>query len=305
MNKDLISIIIPVYNTEKYLEQCINSAINQTYTNTEILIINDGSTDDSEKIILKYVNKDKRIKYFKKEKTGCGDTRNHGINNSKGNYIYFMDSDDYIDKTLIEKLHDNIKPNDSFCGFVDIYMDFDGEIRHYERNLEDQIYLKLPSVCTRLYNKKFIDEANIRFSDAIIGEDLEFNCKLILHNNNCTYIKEALYYYRVHNTSTFHNKKTDKLAILKAINNIEEYAKTNNKKEQFYEYLEFINICHILRAIKNIISQDNFDKSDVEKALNYLNKNYPKWEDNNNIKGFYENDYKKIKQMLIEKNLLN
>ena len=97
-----LSIIVPVYNTEKYLRRCLNSIKN--LKNTEIVIINDGSTDESEKIIQDYINEQKNVVYYKKDNTGIADTRNFGIEKAKGDYILFLDSDDYIDATLLKNL---------------------------------------------------------------------------------------------------------------------------------------------------------------------------------------------------------
>ncbi len=101
---DLVSIIVPVYNVEKYIEKCILSIINQTYTNLEIIIVNDGSLDHSENIIKEYISKDNRIKYIKRENGGLGAARNTGIENATGKYIAFVDSDDWIDPEMYSVL---------------------------------------------------------------------------------------------------------------------------------------------------------------------------------------------------------
>lgn len=118
MKYDLISVIIPVYNNENYFERCIKSVIEQTYFNTEIIIINDCSIDNVENIILKYKELDKRIKYYKNTKNeGVGYTRNCGISKFTGKYIYFLDSDDYIENNCLEILYKNIKENDNFSSW--------------------------------------------------------------------------------------------------------------------------------------------------------------------------------------------
>lgn len=118
MKYDLISVIIPVYNNENYFERCIKSVIEQTYNNIEIIIINDYSIDNVESIILKYKELDKRIKYYKNTKNeGVGYTRNFGISKFTGKYIYFLDSDDYIENNCLEILYKNIKENDNFSSW--------------------------------------------------------------------------------------------------------------------------------------------------------------------------------------------
>ena len=103
-----VSVIVPVYNVEKYLRQCLDSILQQTYQNLEILIINDGSTDGSDAICREYLEKDERISYFAKENTGISDTRNVGIRQATGEYVTFVDSDDWIEKTYIEELYDKL-----------------------------------------------------------------------------------------------------------------------------------------------------------------------------------------------------
>ena len=105
-----ISIIVPAYNAEKYIEKCIESLIHQTKEELEFIIVNDGSTDHTEEIVKKY--KDKRIKYFKNKNQGIGKTRNFGIEKAKSNYIMFLDSDDYLEKRACEVMYNKAVQND-------------------------------------------------------------------------------------------------------------------------------------------------------------------------------------------------
>lgn len=115
----MISVIIPIYNTESYLEQCIQSVINQTYKDLEIILINDGSTDNSGLICQKWKEQDPRIRYIKKENEGQGIARNLGIIRATGEYIIFVDSDDYLDKNLISKVYHYIsEQNADICVYA-------------------------------------------------------------------------------------------------------------------------------------------------------------------------------------------
>ena len=119
---ELISIIVPIYNVEKYLEKCINSIINQTYKNLEIILVNDGSKDSSKDICEKFLKIDNRIIVVHKENEGLSEARNVGINIAKGKYIGFIDSDDYIEADMFERLYNNIKKNNadiSICNIVE------------------------------------------------------------------------------------------------------------------------------------------------------------------------------------------
>ena len=108
MRNELISIIVPIYNVEKYLRQCLDSIMNQTYRNFECLLINDGSSDNSEDICREYVSKDSRFRYFEKENGGVSSARNLGIEHSKGEYITFIDSDDWVDSDYLEVLYNSL-----------------------------------------------------------------------------------------------------------------------------------------------------------------------------------------------------
>ena len=106
------SIIVPVYNVEKYLEDCLDSILKQTYDDFEVIVVNDGSTDNSQKVIDNYAKRDNRIKAFKKKNGGVSDARNYGISKAKGEYFIFVDSDDTINDKLLEKLDKEIKKYD-------------------------------------------------------------------------------------------------------------------------------------------------------------------------------------------------
>ncbi len=118
MNSELISIIVPIYNVEKYLRQCLDSIQNQTYQNFECLLINDGSPDNSADICREYVEKDSRFKYFEKENGGLSDARNYGTRQSKGSYLTFVDSDDWLEHDALDRLYGALRK-----GNADISID--------------------------------------------------------------------------------------------------------------------------------------------------------------------------------------
>ena len=121
-----ISIIVPIYNASKYLNKCIDSLINQTFDDIEIILINDGSIDDSEVIIKSY--NDKRIRYFKNKNQGIGKTRNFGIDKAKGEYLMFVDSDDYISFDACYKFFSFMSDNNLDLAVSDFYKDIDGKL---------------------------------------------------------------------------------------------------------------------------------------------------------------------------------
>ena len=219
-SKALISIIVPIYNVEKYLRQCLDSVLNQTYQNFECLLINDGSPDNSAGICKEYVDKDARFHYFEKENGGLASARNLGIKYSKGKYITFIDSDDWVDLDYLEVLHSKIKEyNTDFV--ISSYKKFDMDEDCFYLHIWDQDYYEriwtsqelltqLPNLENydgsytvswgKLFKRSIFDE--ILFNEQRkFGEDFECSFKLYLSMTSCLYIHKALYNYRLHSES--------------------------------------------------------------------------------------------------------
>ena len=185
----LVSIIVPVYNSEEYIDRCLDSLINQTYKNIEIVLIDDGSKDKSLEKISLYVNKDKRVKVFEKENGGSSSARNYGIDNCKGKYILFVDIDDYVELNIVEKMVNKININHDcivFSNNDEIYSDR-VEYRKLFSHIEDKSKIdktiamreiasgRAGLVCCKLVPKSILDKFNIRFNENIkIGEDQIF-----------------------------------------------------------------------------------------------------------------------------------
>lgn len=212
---ELITVIINVYNGEKYIKKCLDSIINQTYKNLEILIINDGSTDDTLKICKSY--KDKRIKIITTENQGLSLSRNTGIDNSKGEYLYFIDVDDYIELDTIEYLYSLIKKYNlemSTCKSIDIYdnrinkknYEEKAEILSKEKMLEKNL-LSIDNTITiwnKLMSKRLFND--IRFENRVVN-DLAVTYKLILLNDKIVFGNQIKYYYVRNNDSISIKKK--------------------------------------------------------------------------------------------------
>ena len=138
---ELISVIVPVYNVENYLEKCLYSLLNQTYSNIQIVLIDDGSTDKSGKICDSYLEKDKRIVVYHTSNRGVSSARNLGLANSKGKYIYFLDPDDYLEVDALEKLHDHIEKFATDlvqCSYYKNYLDKKSEVVHSRAEISKQ-----------------------------------------------------------------------------------------------------------------------------------------------------------------------
>ena len=240
MNNELISIIVPIYNTEKYLHQCLDSILNQTYTNFEVLLVNDGSTDSSGIICQEYVERDSRFRYFEKDNGGVASARNLGLEHSEGTYITFIDSDDWVEQNYLDVLYTALKENDTDVA-ISTYKRFaqDGVfyLRSYSR--EDDEFLNLGtrsrdsfleilprlgeldhsfySISSKLIKRKII--GNLLFDEQVsYAEDLNFFFHLYLGVESVVYVRDYTYIYRTHDASTSQNVNE-----LKALQELEIY----------------------------------------------------------------------------------
>ena len=239
-----ISVIIPVYNVETYLRECLNSVINQSYTNLEIICINDGSTDNSLKILEEYAKKDKRFVIINQENQGQGIARNLGIKASRGNYIFFLDSDDYILSGTLEKLHKKIMEtkSDIVSTQTEVFSEEETpEIQerlrkikkwfnnfvaeNYQMNYQNFInnieYLNC-TVWGKLYTSSFLKNNNILFIDKNVkNEDEGFWYKVCSCYPKVTYIQDIGIMYRIRSSSTM-SKCTERIIVSNLKENIKD-----------------------------------------------------------------------------------
>ena len=212
-SQPLISIIVPVYNVESYLRMCLDSIEHQTYSNIEVLLINDGSPDSSGEICQEYVARDSRFRYFEKENGGLSDARNYGIERSNGMYLTFVDSDDWLSLTYVEDLYQAAIRNDAdtVVSHYTIYNESDRNYYvhiwddYYEKNYTgEELVLELPSLELNgyvyitswgiLFKKELFN--NIRFPKGKVIEDSRTNYKLFFRSNKVAYIHKEIYYHR-------------------------------------------------------------------------------------------------------------
>lgn len=261
-----VSVIIPVYNVEKYLEQCLDSVINQTLKDIEIICVNDGSTDNSKNILEKYAQKDSRIKILTQENKGQGAARNRGIKEATGKYLYFVDSDDWLVNNALEKLFNHITKTNAdicVCGLI-FYDQTDNSYRprkvysisDFTNNEEDictykdfsKIIFTQVEVSLKMYDSEFFRKNNLFFAEGVFFEDVITHTKAMILAQRVTFLGEHLYYYRkAREGSTMSTAKND-LRVLHAlifIKETEKFLKENNLyKELEEEFLGFV-----LRAI--------------------------------------------------------
>ena len=292
-----LSIIVPVYNVEAYLDKCLDSLVNQTMKDYEIIIVNDGSTDNSEDIIFKYKEKyEDLIKYISIPNNGVGNARNVGITLAKGEYITFLDSDDYVDinayKTLYEKIIDGydmvmsgyyIVRNNKLIKKSCKEIEFEDSII----NKPEMIYDTLPYCWAYMYKKELIESNNIKFSDHKIFEDLLFTYKCIKCAKKIGKVNAPLIYY-VDRSDSVTFKFTNKFfSIFEVIDELDKYYDNCIDKK----YITFLALRHtFIRFNTKVSIKDNKIKKEfIDKTFKYLNNKDSNWKSNY----FFKKGYKK------------
>jgi glycosyltransferase involved in cell wall biosynthesis len=219
------SIIIPVYNVESYLRDCLDSVLAQTCADWEAVCVNDGSTDRSLTLLKEYAAKDKRIRIVDQANGGLSAARNAGIKVAHGEYIFLLDSDDWIVQDALERLDKHINGQDLICFSGQKYMEADKTYREPDKlqpatytsgmdyyNANALLSRDFPFVCTvlRIYRRAFLEENNLRFTEGIYHEDNMFTPFVCYHAQKVTVIPDSLYIYRIRPQSimtTFNSKR--------------------------------------------------------------------------------------------------
>ncbi|MFF3023905.1 glycosyltransferase family 2 protein [Gottfriedia sp. NPDC057948] len=310
-----VSIIVPIYNVEKYLTRCLDSLINQTYTNIEIILINDGSLDKSDEIAMNYVNLDKRIKLFNQSNQGQAKARNVGISKSTGDYIMFVDSDDWLDTSCISCCVDEILKKDADLVIFD--MNLIKKNATYYLSYDLSIYGSHSGPCNKLYSKKlWVDKY---FPIGVWYEDLGIMPIIVKNARNKVKINKALYNYDfTRESSQSHQIQENKIRdILKMLDLVYLELVDYQKKDE----LEYLFIQHILGGAvyrKALLIKDkNVRKEIIDESMEYLEDKFPSWimnghfRSNNNLVSIIERKLayfiinKKYSTITIIWNLLN
>lgn len=290
--QELISVIIPVYNVEKYLIKCFESITNQTYKNIEIIVIDDGSKDRSGMICDEYAEKDDRIKVIHKENEGVSTARNIGIRNASGEYITFIDSDDYVANNYIEILYDYCKKSDadlSVCGVIDvkgkkIIRESKGVNKIIDgkealKELLDEKYFSCV-IWAKMYKTNIMKKYEFN-RETKIAEDLEVLYKLLPTLNKVVInTKNKLYFFRERENSAISDKfNVNHLIEIDISNNIINYVSENFPEIEKYAIKRYIraNMSYILKILKQEEIDDKILKMLRHNILRYKRQAYYKF----------------------------
>ena len=283
-----VSIIVPIYNVEKYLERCIESLVGQTLENIQIILVNDGSTDNSGKIAKEYATKNQdKIMYLEKENGGLSDARNYGIPYATGEYIAFLDSDDYIDKEAYKEMYNKAKQENADyveCDFVWEYPNKLKEDKQIEyKNKKEMLAFVRVVAWNKLIKREIIEKNNLRFPKGLRYEDVEFTYKLIPHLTKVSYVDKCFIHYtqRENSIANVQNARTSEIFTI--LDNVISYYKENNLYKEYEDELEYnytrYLLCSSLKRICKI--QDKETRVElINKTWNNLNSKFPNWKKN-------------------------
>lgn len=282
-----ISIIIPVYGVEKYINKCLESLVNQSLDEIEIIVVNDGSKDNSQIIIDKFVKKyPNKVKSFIKENGGQGSARNYGLQFATGKYIGYVDSDDYVETDMFLKLYEKAEKENSdvvICNYYNVNENYEiikgtEEQRPYADNKINAL-LSTKAVWNKIYRKDLI--LNETFRSKIWYEDFDFTTKVLVKADKIDYVDEYLYNYIIRSGSTMNNSNIKRnLEILNAFDCI----LNDNNTKKYQDVIEFLAIDHILiSANVRIITAEadnNTKKECIDILTNYVKTNFPNYKTN-------------------------
>lgn len=279
------SIIVPTYNRENYLFKCIDSVLDQTYDNFELIIVDDGSTDNTEKLVKKY--KDKRIKYFKNENHGIGYSRNFGLDKAKGDYIFFLDSDDYLNEDMLEKVSNLINKNDILIFNYQEIFEKDGHIllnsyptfNNYSLDKHPELINIINlGPCNKIFKKELFKNKENRFPENIKYEDFPLIIKLFKEAKSISSCGLFLTNIAVHEggeTLTVDERVFD---IFKGLDMVKTYLNSSVYKEELNKLL-------VKKITTYTISQrtqkdKNIATKFIDEAFAYLKNNVPNYKNN-------------------------
>lgn len=309
MEQIKVSIIVPVYNVEDYLPKCLDTLVNQTLQDIEILVVNDGTPDNSAAIAKEYAARyPDKVRVFDKENGGLSDARNFALPHAKGEYLAFVDSDDYVDVTMYEKMYEQAVATNAdcvvcdysevYCGIITKYSNV-GDSPLYGNNIRAASSLLTNSksyVWNKLFRREMFMNSGITFPVGMHFEDSATVYNLMLCSNKVEFVPEPLYAYRVMRPGAITTQTDAKLYdIFKALDMFVNFYKEHGCFENNYVDIENLCIIHICARL-NILKNGTAFKDQcrfADAAFAYLDKNFPDWHNNPNYANRLAKDKKK------------
>ena len=283
-----VSVIVPIYNVEGYIEKCLETLVNQTLDDIEIILVNDGSKDNSALIAKKYLEKyPEKIVYLEKENGGLSDARNYGMPYAKGEYIAFLDSDDYVEKDMYEKMYEIAKKENSDMVECDFYWEYPDKKKEDIGKIysgKNEMLEKIRVVAwNKLIKREILEKTKIQFPKGYRYEDVEFTYKLIPYLEKVSFLKKPCIHYmqRKGSISNTQNERTKE--IFDVLEHVIDYYKQNNFYEKYKNELEYVYIRYafcssLLRIVK--IEDENIQEQLLQTTWENVNTKFPNWKKN-------------------------
>lgn len=292
-NQIKVSIVVPVYNVEAYIDTCLKSLVDQTLEDIEIVVVNDGSPDHSQAIIDAYVSRyPGKVRSFIKENEGLSEARNYGMRQCRGEYIGFVDSDDYVEVTMYEHLYRKAKETDADlvdCDYIKEYEDISVPVRSTEHRSNREMLLGgLAAAWNKIYKRETLERARVTFPKGLIYEDTAFFCNLIPYLKTCSYVPGGYVHY-IQRQGSIANTQGKKVAVIFDI--VEKILLWYREKGFWNDYKEeltyFISRVLLGSSMERISRMENREERRALglRTLGFLDEKLPGWRKNSYLKG--------------------
>lgn len=283
-----IEVIVPVYNNEQYIERCLQSLLDQSYADLKIIVVNDGSTDKSAEIIEKIsLANPGKVRYFYKENQGIATARNFGLEHVEAEYFGFLDSDDYVESTMYQKMYEQIQQEDSDLCMCDFYWEYPNQLKvakdgpyHHKHEIMANMFATL---WNKLYKTSWVRETKLTFPDGLHYEDASFLYRLAIHMHHVAYVNEPLVHYVQRPGSITHTYQINIQDMMDVFRGIRAYYLEENKYDKYFPEIEYLFIRFFLgnsylRACR--IVDHKLRRETLCKAWSFLHHYFPNWKNN-------------------------
>ncbi len=287
-----VSVIVPFYNVENYIEKCLGTLVNQTLEDIEIILVNDGSQDRSMVVVKKFLERyPDKITYLEKENGGLSDARNYAIPYAKGEYIALLDSDDYVEKTMYKDMYELAKKEDSDmveCDFYWEYPDKKKEDIGVVYNGKKEMLEKVRVVAwNKLIKKEVLEKSKVIFPKGYRYEDVEFTYKLIPYLDKISFLKKPCVHYIQRDGSISNNQNERNKEIFDVLEHVIDFYKENNLYDEYKDELEYVYVRYafcssLLRIVK--IKDEFVQRKLLDLTWEKVNTTFPNWKKNPIIK---------------------
>ncbi len=304
-----VSVIVPFYNVENYIEKCLETLVNQNLEDIEIILVNDGSKDRSKIIVDKFLKQyPEKIVYLEKENGGLSDARNYAIPHAKGEYIAFLDSDDYVEKTMYKDMYELAKKENSDMVECDFYWEYPDKNKRKEDkgviyNGKKEMLEKVRVVAwNKLIKKEILEKSRVLFPKGLRYEDVEFTYKLVPYLDKVSFLKKPCIHYIQREGSISNNQNERNKEIFQVLDNVIKFYKENNLYDEYKDELEYVYVRYafcssLLRIVK--IKDENIQSELLELTWRKVNETFPNWKQNTVLKS--KKDLKSIYLKTINK----